>query len=967
MINAGSVQVKLFADTKQYMTAMTAAGNQMKTMGKTAQRFAGISIAAFAAFSAASAKMATDFDKRLREISTLIIGVTEKDIKNMSREIRDLANVTGKALDDIGKAKYDIISAGFTGMAESAVLLDTATRLAVGGVTSVTNSADLLTSALNSFQKSGFEAESAADVLFTTVRLGKTTMDELVGSVGRVFPTAKTLGASLADVGAAMATITAGGIKTYEAATYLNQAFTKLGAPSDQAAKAMRLYGIQVYKTEDGMLDLLKTIKQFQGYDLEQMRRFFPEIRAIKAVLAMANNLEFLERAIHDTQNAAGANQLAFEKMSKSWSVKLNKKVMQFKDMMIELGDKIMPTVVDQFGSLIDSIKLNSDKISKSINNIVIALGNIGKFLSQYGGKIYGFFAILASIKIGGAAIASFKKLLPLLKEIGLAIAAFPQLAVFTIAAGKLITGIYDNITGGIEQIKETRKYLEETEKMLSEMDGTYHKMTVDIEIDEEKMKFIKDFWESFVKEDKESSYFDKVNKERARFGLPENYIGQNLPIIPSFSGDLYTGSMDELDKINNNLSKMYERWADDLDMTLEYFLMRDVAKYIGTLSAPQQSIEGLDGLLKNMDLNGAYKKIQNLYDAWSVWNFKVTDETMKIFDVPIDKIKEVFNAASKLNIPIKDLANYDLSGILKIDKREYEAIIKLLSEMGYGYAEIITYGEKLKNIEWLDTNARIGLNVEIAKKAGLAGELDFIDYDEIENQINSIITLGDELAKSFEQVANSISATMANSFTEILLAGRVANQELEKYNKGLTNNFRTAAEIREDAWANMWNNILADTVRALLEIAIKYTILTGALMALDAISGGLLRGALGVSESVGGFWGGMADFFKSAGGQGFANTFGKTLGDGVITPSGEVVKTDPRDFIIATTRPNDLLGKSGSGGGGDQYYIYAMDAKSFEDYLIANPKAIARGVGNSVERRSLRIKTNGKMARAEY
>jgi len=182
-------------------------------------------------------------------------------------------------------------------------------------------------------------------------------MDELVGSVGRVFPTAKTLGASLADVGAAMATITAGGIKTYEAATYLNQAFTKLGAPSEKAAYMMDLYGISVIKSNDGMLDLLETIKQFEGYDLQQMRNFFPEIRAIKAVLAMRNNMEFLERSIRDTGNATNATQIAFLKMKQAWSTQLSAEAMKLKDLMIDIGNKVMPTVVSLFEDFVEIIK----------------------------------------------------------------------------------------------------------------------------------------------------------------------------------------------------------------------------------------------------------------------------------------------------------------------------------------------------------------------------------------------------------------------------------------------------------------------------------------------------------------------------------------------------------------------------------------------------------------------------------
>ena len=55
-------------------------------------------------------------------------------------------------------------------------------------------------------------AGKASDILFQTVEKGKTTIPELGASLGQVMPFAASAGVSLESVGAAMATITAGGV-----------------------------------------------------------------------------------------------------------------------------------------------------------------------------------------------------------------------------------------------------------------------------------------------------------------------------------------------------------------------------------------------------------------------------------------------------------------------------------------------------------------------------------------------------------------------------------------------------------------------------------------------------------------------------------------------------------------------------------------------------------------------------------
>ena len=91
---------------------------------------------ATAGLSVLSTKLAGDFQKSLFEISTLTNDFSDRALTKMSRELRNASASSGLALSSLSKAKYDIVSAGFSGAAESAEVLSATTKLAVGGVTS---------------------------------------------------------------------------------------------------------------------------------------------------------------------------------------------------------------------------------------------------------------------------------------------------------------------------------------------------------------------------------------------------------------------------------------------------------------------------------------------------------------------------------------------------------------------------------------------------------------------------------------------------------------------------------------------------------------------------------------------------------------------------------------------------------------------------------------------------------------
>lgn len=321
-----------------------------------------------AGFGVLSVKLAGDFQKSLLEVSTLMKNTNSETLPNLSNELRKVAGSSGLALSSLSKAKYDIVSAGFSNAAESAKILQVSTQLAVGGVTSAASAADLLTTSLNAFGFTSADADRVSDSLFTTVRLGKTTMDELASSMGQVLPFAKSMNLSFEDVGASMATLTASGISTAEATTALRATITALSAPSDGAKRAMDEAGISVKKFDDGTVDLISTIEQFKGVDQETIKKFIPNVRAILGVQTLANNFNVLKSNVKEfADSSAGATDTAFNKMAKGFNTTFNRLKNNIQSVMIEIGN----VIIEKIQSPLDSVNVEFEKLGEiGFNNL---------------------------------------------------------------------------------------------------------------------------------------------------------------------------------------------------------------------------------------------------------------------------------------------------------------------------------------------------------------------------------------------------------------------------------------------------------------------------------------------------------------------------------------------------------------------------------------------------------------------
>lgn len=335
-------------------------------------------------FAILATKLAGDFQKGLMEVTTLMKGSTETTLKNLGKELTNVANASGLALDSLTKAKYDIVSAGFSGAAESAIILEQASKLAVAGVTSAAGAADILTSALNAFGSEADKAQEVSDTLFTTMQLGKTTITELGASIGQVLPFAKSFNLSLKSVGASMATLTASGINTAESSTALKNAIVALETPSDSSRKVMKELGIEVKRFDDGTVDLVGTLKQFEGVDPQVIKKIIPSIQAQLGVKTLVNNIGDLETNLVAFEESTGSTQGGFEKMIEAFNIQMSILKNNFQTVFIEIGNVIIERIQPHINTLNKGFKklneIGFDNLAKSLaDQLPLLLENLSR------------------------------------------------------------------------------------------------------------------------------------------------------------------------------------------------------------------------------------------------------------------------------------------------------------------------------------------------------------------------------------------------------------------------------------------------------------------------------------------------------------------------------------------------------------------------------------------------------------
>ena len=344
-------RVVLAGDKKSLNRAFVGAQRDLNRWEKQAGRaFAAVGAAAGAAGAAIAAKAigaAASFRKEMAEVRTLMPGVSDAVFGQLGEDVRELSREMGFVAGTTVPALYDAISAGVP--PDNAIaFLETASKTAIGGVSDLATATDALTTITNTWGKSaGTTAAQGADILFTAVRLGKTTIDEIGGSLNQVAGLASSFSIGIEDVAAGFTKLTTEGAPTGEAMTKMRALIQSLAAPTKRAAATLDELGIQTGAArlaQEGFLPVIQEIMAATEGNEAAQRQLFGSVEALQAALSIAaGGGQGYAETLHAMRNAAGATDAAFETMSETVAHQWAKAQAELSDALIELGTRLLP------------------------------------------------------------------------------------------------------------------------------------------------------------------------------------------------------------------------------------------------------------------------------------------------------------------------------------------------------------------------------------------------------------------------------------------------------------------------------------------------------------------------------------------------------------------------------------------------------------------------------------------------
>lgn len=372
---------------------MQNAGKKMTSVGNTLTKTVTTPIIGMGT---ATAKLASDFETSMAKVST-IADTSQVPIEDLQSAILDLSKETGVAASDIAESVYSAISAGQS-TGDAVAFVTESTKLAKAGFTDAATSVDVLTTVMNAYGSSAGTAEEIANKLIQTQNLGKTTVNELGSSIGKVIPTANMFGVSLDNITSAYVTTTKNGIATAESTTYINSMLNELGKGGSTVSDILKEKTGKSFKElmDDGnsLTDVLGIVQQHCDETGMSIADVFSSQEAGKGAATLIQHAEDFNGAMTSMQNSAGTLQTAFDKMDNTSAKNFAKALNEVKIAGIQIGQTVLPAVapaITEFSNLVSGAAEQFGKLSPEMQQMIIkgvALAAAAGPILSIGGKI---------------------------------------------------------------------------------------------------------------------------------------------------------------------------------------------------------------------------------------------------------------------------------------------------------------------------------------------------------------------------------------------------------------------------------------------------------------------------------------------------------------------------------------------------------------------------------------------------
>lgn len=384
------------------------AGEKIKGVGTKITAGVTVPIMAIGGF---ATKQAIEVETQFAKVSTLLDS-SQVDFQKYKNEIAKTATDMGVSFEEYSESVYSAISASVD-QADAVNFVGDAVKLAKGGFTETATAVDLLTTTINAYNLKATDAGKISDYLISTQNLGKTTVNELASSMGKVIPIANANNVGMNELSTAYAVMTKNGIATAETGTMVKAMLNELGKTGSQADKALKEIAGKSFKQlmDEGnnLSDVLNLMNEHAHKNGLALNDMFGSVEAGTAALTLSKGegSEYNE-ILKQINDSAGATQEAFDKMDDTPARKMEKAQLRIADAMRQVGEVVIPIVADiaekvsqfvtAFSNWFGSLDEGSKQTILMIAGVVAAIGPVLVVLGTLASSISSLIPVIAFI-----------------------------------------------------------------------------------------------------------------------------------------------------------------------------------------------------------------------------------------------------------------------------------------------------------------------------------------------------------------------------------------------------------------------------------------------------------------------------------------------------------------------------------------------------------------------------------------
>lgn len=273
-----------------------------------------------------------------------ITSATDTEMGKLRNTILSVGEASKYSVEEIARATTMLGQAGLSAD-EINNVLETTTQLAAGTGSELSNTVDLMTSALAVWGLNSEEASHLSDVMVTSMNRTKATLETFRMAVQYAGATVASLNGNFEDLASVSAAASNAGLRASVIGTGLRATIAELTTPTKKMTAGLAKLGLT---TEDvniksrGLIPVLETLRN-SGLSAADAYGMFGR-RAVQFVLAATNQLDVIHK-LNDEYNKGGSTLKAYAKQ--------------------------MDTVAAQWTALANTIKESAYRISQETRGFI--------------------------------------------------------------------------------------------------------------------------------------------------------------------------------------------------------------------------------------------------------------------------------------------------------------------------------------------------------------------------------------------------------------------------------------------------------------------------------------------------------------------------------------------------------------------------------------------------------------------